>query len=306
MESVNQSMVTEFILLGLSTDPRVRLPLFPPFLVAYLASLLSNGLLIMAVFCDQRLHNPMYFFLVNLSFINLCGPSVTIPKMLVDLFSQKSTITLAGCRSQVFFLFLFQESECFLLVFMSYDRFVAICNPMRYTAVMNRTTCTWMVSAIWIVGFIITSISIVLTYELTFCGPNILNHYFCQVTLLLTLSCGEIIPIDILRYAGSIVYLLVPLLLILFSYYKIVVSIMRIQSGRCKAFSTCLSHLIVVTLFYLSAMFVCLRPRHLLADNTDKIVSVFYTVIIPTVNPSIYSLRNKDVHSAVRRLWRLM
>ncbi|KAM8953304.1 olfactory receptor 10A7-like [Pelodytes ibericus] len=305
METVNQSRVTEFILLGLSTDPRVRLPLFPPFLVAYLALLLRNSLLIVAVFCDRRLHNPMYFFLVNLSFINLCGPSVTIPKMLVDLLSQKSTISLDSCRAQIFFLFLFHESECFLLVFMAYDRFVAICNPMRYTAVMNRATCTWMVSAIWIASFIITSIGIVLTYQLTFCGPNILNHYFCQATSLLTLSCEDIAKLDILRYAGSIVFLLVPLLLILFSYYKIVVSIMRIQSGRCKAFSICLSHLIVVTLFYLFAMFIYLRPRHMLADNTDKIVSVFYTVIIPTVNPSIYSLRNKDVHSAVRRLWRL-
>ncbi|KAM8953302.1 olfactory receptor 2D3-like [Pelodytes ibericus] len=306
MGSRNDSTVAEFILLGLSTDPTVQLLLFQFFLLVYMATLSGNILLIMAVICDRRLHNSMYFFLVNLSFINLCGTSVTMPKTLANFLYESKSISFAGCLTQIFFYLVLGESECILLVFMAYDRFVAICNPLRYGAVMSRSACARMVAGTWMTSFVISSVDIVFVYQLTFCGPNIINHYCCEIPSLLHLSCGDTSVMDGLRFGGSIFFLPVPLLLILCSYYKIVVSIIRIQSGRYKAFSTCFSHLIVVSMFYGAGMFMYLRPRRTVADNLDKIVSIFYTAITPTLNPLIYSLRNKDVLRALGRLGRLM
>ncbi|XP_063297671.1 olfactory receptor 2K2-like [Pelobates fuscus] len=196
------------------------------------------------------------------------------------------------------------ESECILLVFMAYDRFVAICNPLRYSLVMNRWTYIWMITVTWTVSCVTSSVDIFLVYRLTFCRSNIINHFICEIPSLLHLSCSDISVLNSLRLSGGVILLLLPFTVIIFSYFKIIIAIIRIQSGRYKAFSTCFSHLIVVTLYYGTAMVLYLRPRLSRADNTDKLISVFYTIITPLLNPLIYSLRNKEVLRAMRRLGR--
>ncbi|XP_063297662.1 olfactory receptor 10A7-like [Pelobates fuscus] len=296
MDRGNRSTVTEFILLGLTNDPNIQILLSFFLIVIYTSAFTANSLLILAVSFDHRLHNPMYFFIINLSFLNLFSPSITIPKMLEHSLSGKKSISLAGCTSQIFFYLLLGQSECNLLVLMAYDRFVAICKPLRYNMIMDRSTCAWMITVIWTVSSVI----------LTFCNPNIINHFICEIPSLLPLSCSDTSVLDSMRFGGGIVFLLFPLALILFSYFRIIISITRIHSGRYKAFSTCSSHLIVVTLFYGTAMVLYLRPRLPVSDNTDKLTSVFYVIFTPVLNPLIYSLRNKDVLRAMRRLVSLL
>ncbi|XP_040285750.1 olfactory receptor 2D3-like [Bufo bufo] len=302
MHPRNHSTVTEFILLGLSNDPSTQILLFQIFLIIYMATLAGNFLLILAVRTDGRLHNSMYFFLSSLSFLDICYTSIIVPKMLVNFLASKKTISFTGCALQVYFYLFLGETECVLLAFMAYDRFVAICNPLRYNAIMKTEVCTWMIGASWSTGCIISSMDMYFTYRLTYCGPNIIDHFFCEVPLLLQLSCTDISVNNIIKLVGGTALLCIPLTLILISYFKIFAAIVRIHSGRYKAFSTCISHLVVVTIFYGTAMFMYIRPKHLATKDTDKLVAVFYTVITPTLNPVIYSLRNKDVQRAMRRL----
>ncbi|XP_063297672.1 olfactory receptor 5AR1-like [Pelobates fuscus] len=304
MESKNYSTVTEFILLGLSSDTSNQVLFFIIILVVYATSLAANILLILAVIFDHRLHNPMYFFLINLSLVNLGGPTVTIPKMLANFFSGKKSISFTGCASQIFFYLLLGGSECLLLVFMAYDRFVAICDPLHYTTVMSKSACAWMITVTWTANCVMSSIDIFFLCTLIFCGPNVINHFFCEIPSLMHLACSDTSINDVLRLGGSAILLLVPPILILLSYVKIIISIIRIQSGRYKVFSTCFSHLTVVVLFYATVTFMYVRPRSSEADNTDKIMSVFCTIITPLLNPLIYSLRNKDVLRAMRHLGR--
>lgn len=302
MHPGNRSTVTEFILIGLSTDPSEQIILFQIFLVLYVSTLAGNFLLIVAVRTDPRLHNSMYYFLSCLSFLDICYTSIIVPKMLVNFLALEKTISFAGCALQVYFYLFMGETECVLLAFMAYDRFVAICNPLRYHAIMNSVACVWMIGASWLTGCIITSMDMYFTYRLTFCGPNVINHFFCEAPLLLQLACSDIWVNNIVKLVGSTALLCIPLSLILLSYFKIFAAIFRIRSGRYKAFSTCISHLVVVTIFYGTAMFMYIRPKQLATEDTDKMVSVLYTVITPLLNPLIYSLRNKDVLRAMRRL----
>ncbi|CAH2245448.1 olfactory receptor 2B2-like [Pelobates cultripes] len=300
MQNMNRSTVTEFILLGLSSDPRIQVILIIILLAVYVASLAANCLLILAVSIDRRLHNPMYFFLINLSIINIGGPSVTVPKMLVNLLHKEKSILLQGCAAQIFFNLLLGGSECFLLVFMAYDRFIAICKPLRYHMVMSTSACKWMITITWTVSCALSLINVLLLYSLTFCAPNIINHFFCALPSLMLLSCSDTSILDPMMLGGSVIVLLVPVFLILFSYCRIIVSIMRIQSGRYKAFSTCISHLIVVTLFFVIDIAMFMSPKAAVDNNRDKIVSAVYILTIPILNPLIYSLRNKDVIGAMK------
>uniref|UniRef100_A0A8C5M4I1 Olfactory receptor n=1 Tax=Leptobrachium leishanense TaxID=445787 RepID=A0A8C5M4I1_9ANUR len=302
METGNRSVVTQFILLGLSSDPNIQILLSLVFLLFYITAFATNSLLILAVSFNHHLHNSMYFFLICLSLINLCSPSITIPKMLESSLSGKNTITLGGCTAQIFFYLFLGESECILLAFMAYDRFVAICKPLRYLMIINRAACIRMISATWTVSGLMTALGLFFVRSVTFCSPNIINHFLCEIPSLMLLSCGKTSALDVLTMITTFMLLLIPLTLILFSYFRIIISVTKIQSGRYKAFSTCSSHLIVVTLFYGTAMLLYMRPRGSTADNMDKIVSVFYTAITPMLNPLIYSLRNKDVLRAMRRL----
>ncbi|XP_068089293.1 olfactory receptor 2D3-like [Hyperolius riggenbachi] len=302
MYSENQSDVTEFILLGLSEDPKVQVVLFPIFLIIYMTTLVGNLLLIVAVRMDRRLHNSMYIFLANLSILDICFTSVIVPNVLVNFLSLKKSISYTGCAMQVFFYLFLAETECVLLAFMAYDRYVAICHPLHYNTIMDTMACLWMITLSFLIGCIISSLDLYFTFRLTYCGPNTINHFFCEVPLLMQLSCSDISSVNILKLVSSAIVLLTPLLLILISYVHIIVAIMRISSGRYKAFSTCVSHLVVVVILYGTALFMYIRPEHSVTQGTDKIVAVFYTAITPVLNPLIYSLRNKDVHRAIRRL----
>ncbi|XP_075703621.1 olfactory receptor 2D3-like [Rhinoderma darwinii] len=302
MHPGNYSTVTEFILIGLSTDPSIQILLFQVFLIIYMSTLAGNFFLIVAVRTDRCLHNSMYYFLSSLSFLDICYTSIIVPKMLANFLALKKTISFTGCALQVYFYLLFGETECVLLAFMAYDRFVAICDPLRYNAIMNSVVCVWMISASWLTGCAISSMDMYFTYRLTYCGPNVINHFFCDAPLLLQLSCSDISVNNVIMLVGSTVLLCIPLSLILISYFKIFASIVRIRSGKYKAFSTCVSHLVVVVLFYGTAMFMYIQPKQKGTENRGKMVAVFYTVITPMLNPLIYSLRNRDVQRAMRRL----
>ncbi|XP_068089298.1 olfactory receptor 10C1-like [Hyperolius riggenbachi] len=304
MYAGNQSTVTEFILLGLSEDPLVQIVLFHMFLVAYITTLAGNLLLILAVRTDKRLHNSMYLFLANLSFLDICYTSVIVPKMLVDLLYLKKSISYIGCAFQVFFYLFLGETECILLALMAYDRYVAICHPLRYNMMMNTTVCLWMISTSWWTACMISSVDIYFVLSLTYCGPNTINHFFCEVPLLMQLSCSDTSSVNILKLMGSAILLFIPFLLILISYFRIMVAIARIPTGKYKSFSACSSHLVAVIILYGTAMFMYVRPEHFAKEGTDKLVAVFYTVITPMINPLIYSLRNKDVHRAMKRALR--
>ncbi|KAM5164759.1 olfactory receptor 2D3-like [Mantella aurantiaca] len=302
MYTGNQSTVTEFILLGLSGDSLIQILLFWIFLAVYMITLAGNVLLIVAARSDKRLHTSMYIFLSNLSFLDICYTSTIVPKMLANFLSPKKSISLAGCAIQFFFFLFLGETECILLALMAYDRYVAICIPLHYNMIMSTMVCLWMISVSWLTGCIISSIDTYFTFRLTYCGPNTINHFFCEAPSLMQLSCSDITSVNILKLMGSTVLLFIPLSLILISYFRIITTIMTIRLGKTKAFSTCISHLVVVVIFYGTAMFMYIRPEHLVTEDTDKMVAVFYTMITPMLNPLIYSLRNKDVQRAMRRL----
>ncbi|XP_075056546.1 olfactory receptor 13C4-like [Mixophyes fleayi] len=302
MDSGNQSIVKEFFLLGLSDNPTMQVPLFQLFLIVYMSTLAGNFLLIAAVSVDKRLHNSMYLFLANLSFLDICYTSIIVPKMLVNIAISSKSISFTDCIIQVYFYLFLGETECSLLAFMAYDRFAAICNPLRYNVIMDTVTCFRMISISWMTGSVISSVDIFYVYRLRYCGHTTINHFFCEALSLVQLSCSDISSNNIVALVGGAILLLIPLSLILFSYIQIFFVIVRLHSGRYKAFSTCVSHLIVVIIFYGTAMFMYMRPRYAATEVTDKMVSLFYTIITPMLNPLIYSLRNKDVQRALRLL----
>ncbi|XP_056408897.1 olfactory receptor 2D3-like [Hyla sarda] len=306
MEFENQTSINAFILLGLSDNSDLQIILFLLFFIVYMATVAGNVLLILAVRVNSRLHVSMYFFLANLSFLDICYTSIILPKMLVNIAASSKCISFSGCFLQLYFYLLMGETECVLLAFMAYDRFVAICNPLRYNVIMNAMSCLGMISVSWVTGCIISSIDLYFTYQLQFCGPATINHFFCEGPSLLQLACSDISENNIVMLVGSTILLLVPLSLILYSYVHIFLVILKIQSGRYKAFSTCTSHLIVVIIFYGTGIFMYMQPRHRSSDVSGKIIAIFYTIITPMLNPLIYSLRNKDVHQALRQVGKSM
>ncbi|CAI9596664.1 unnamed protein product [Staurois parvus] len=304
MYTQNQSTVTEFILLGLSSDPFIQVLLFHIFLVAYMITLTGNFLIILAVKTDKRLHTSMYIFLSSLSLLDIWYTSAIVPKMLVNFLSTKKSISFTGCAVQFCVSLTLGQTECLLLAFMAYDRYVAICIPLHYNLIMNTTVSFRIVSISWVTGGVLSSFDTYFTFSLTFCGPNTINHFFCELPLLLRLSCSGISVMNIIKLIFLPLILFIPLSLILISYIRIIIAVMTIRLGKRKAFSTCIPHLVVVFMFYGSAMFMYVRPEHLVTGDTDKRVAVFYTVITPMLNPLIYSLKNKDVQKAIRQLIR--
>ncbi|XP_063769596.1 olfactory receptor 4E2-like [Pseudophryne corroboree] len=302
MASRNHSSVADFTLSGLSNSVQLQIIFFVLFLVLYLMTLSGNLLIMTAVHIDPCLRSPMYFFLGNLSFLDMCYSTVTIPKMLHNMLSEKKTISFNQCMSQLFFLHLFGGTECFLLTAMAYDRYVAICNPLRYHLVMNHKFCYWLVAFTWLAGFVHSFTQAFLTYLLPFCGPNKINHFFCDVHPLAVLACSDTFFIDIFIIANSGMISLTCFVVLLFSYLGIITTIVKIRSseGRHKAFSTCASHLLVVTFFFGPCVFIYLRPP--VNYSVDKLVSVLYTVLTPLLNPIIYTLRNKEVKNAILKM----
>lgn len=303
MAKGNQTAVTEFILFGFTDRQDIKPVLFVLFLAIYIATLMGNISIFVLIWISPCLHTPMYFFLNNLAFLDLSYSSAITPKMLANFISERKTISFTGCITQMYLFACFADVECILLAAMAYDRYMAICNPLLYPVLMSRKLCICLVAGSYITGSISSLVHTSLTFHLSFCSSNVINHFFCDIPPLLVLSCSDTHINEIILFAlcGSIQ--LITFLVILASYFYILCTILRIQSsdGRYKAFSTCTSHLTAVSLFYSTLLFTYLRPSSNYALDTDKIISVFYTIIFPMVNPLIYSLRNKDVKAALKQ-----
>uniref|UniRef100_K7EZY8 Olfactory receptor n=2 Tax=Pelodiscus sinensis TaxID=13735 RepID=K7EZY8_PELSI len=297
----NVTMVTHFVLLGLTESRELQLALFALFSVAYLLILVGNGLIMVTVASDRHLHIPMYFFLGNLSFIDICHASVTAPKMLTDLLSGEKTISFGGCVAQLFFLHLCACAEIFLLTIMAYDRYMAICHPLQYPTLMSLPACTWLVGALWSGATVHSLVQTGLTVRLPYCGPNVIDSYFCDVPPVIKLACTDTYLTGVLIVSNSGLISLTCFLALLGSYLVILVSLRsRSTEGRRKALSTCASHLAVVALFFGPCIFIYTRPAT--SFSLDKVVSVFYTVVTPVLNPAIYTLRNQEMKGAMKKL----
>ncbi|XP_043828468.1 olfactory receptor 5F1-like [Dromiciops gliroides] len=302
MPGRNHTTVTEFILLGLTDSRELQVLLFVLFLVIYTLTLVGNIGMIVLITLDARLHTPMYFFLSNLSFTDVCYSSTIAPKMLVDLMSKRKTISFAGCFLQMYFFIALATTECILFGLMAYDRYVAICNPLLYTVTMSRTICLKMASGAYIAGLLNSMINTSYLSSLSFCGSNIIHHFFCDSPPLFRISCSDTHMNESIFSMCAGINMVGTVLIILTSYIYILVSIMHMHSkeGRHKAFSTCASHLTAIIIFYATAIFTYLRPSSSYSLNQDKVASVFYTMVIPMLNPLIYSLRNKEVKKALK------
>ncbi|XP_066485544.1 olfactory receptor 10A4-like [Tiliqua scincoides] len=301
--SENQTSVTEFILIGFSNHPELQIPLFIIFLTVYTITVSGNVLIIIVTTMDPALQSPMYYFLRNLSSLEICFNLVIVPKMLSNFLKENTTISYAGCATQMYFFFFFGAAECCLLAAMAYDRYIAICNPLRYPDIMNKTACFQLAGASWFSGFPVSTVQTTWIFSLPFCGPNRVNHFFCDSPPVLELACADTYMFEIEALTATVLFIMFPFLLILLTYVRIITTILRMPSaeGRHKAFSTCSSHLVVVTLFYGTATSTYFRPKSGYSPDTKKILSLSYTVITPMLNPIIYSLRNKEVKGALKR-----
>ncbi|XP_036621162.1 olfactory receptor 5G3-like [Trichosurus vulpecula] len=302
MEAKNQTMVTEFLFLGFRNHLPQQIVLFLMFLSFYLVTLVGNLGMIILIWIDSQLHTPMYFFLSHLSFVDVCSSSTVTSKMLADFFVEKKTISFLGCATQLWFFVLFVTTESFLLAAMAYDRCMAICNPLLYT-VMSQSVCVQLVIGPYTMGLLASTTHMALTFWLPFCGQNVINHFFCDVSPLLSLACADTHIIKLILFIMAGLVGVLSGLSILVSYIYILIAILSIRSadGRSKAFSTCSSHLTAVSIMYGTLFFIYVRPSASFSLDLNKVVSVFYTAVIPMLNPFIYSLRNKEVKNAFRR-----
>nr|XP_014435374.1 olfactory receptor 1E5-like [Pelodiscus sinensis] len=297
----NQTSISEFILLGFGDLPDQQPLLFLLFLVIYLATMAGNLLIVVLVVVDRHLHTPMYFFLGNLSCLETCYSSAILPRLLAGLLTGDRTISVRGCLTQYYFFVVLAGAECFLLAAMSYDRYLAICKPLHYAACMNTRSCLQLAAGCWANGLLVGSIMTSVVAQWSFCGPRELDHFFCDLAPLKKLSCSDTRPMDLVTLVVSSVVTLLPFLLTVASYTCILASVLRVPSrtGRQKAFSTCSSHLMVVTLFYGTLVVVYMLPNTDTLRVLNKVFSVFYAVLTPLVNPLIYSLRNRQVQGAL-------
>ncbi|XP_074083975.1 olfactory receptor 5D18-like [Macrotis lagotis] len=300
----NHSSVVTFVFLGFSDYPDLQVPLFLVFLIVYSITVVGNLGMIGIIRINSKLHTPMYFFLSHLSFVDFCYSSIIAPKMLADLLMEDRSISFSGCLVQFFFFSTFVVTEAFLLAVMAYDRFVAICNPLLYTVSMSQNLCSLLLAGSYTWG---TACSLILTcsaMQLSFYGSNTINHFFCEFSLLLNLSCSDTYFNQLLLFIFATFNAVSTLLIILASYVFIFVTVLKMNSssGRRKAFSTCTSHLMAITIFHGTILFLYCVPNFKNTQLTFKVASVFYTVVIPMLNPLIYSLRNKDVKETIIKL----
>ncbi|XP_004429519.1 PREDICTED: olfactory receptor 6C4-like [Ceratotherium simum simum] len=298
----NQTSVTEFILLGLTNDAKLQAVLFLFLLLAYVFSVMGNLTIITLTLLDYRLQTPMYFFLRNFSMLEISFTSVFVPKMLVNIGTGDKTISFAGCFTQYFFAIFLGATEFYLLAAMSYDRYVAICKPLHYTTIMSRRLCIRLVLCSWFSGFLIVIVPHIVTLQLPFCASNIINHYYCDYTVLLHLSCSDTHFIEVIEFVAAVVTLSLTLMLVVLSYTYIIRTILRIPSvqQRKKSFSTCFCHMIVVSLSYGSCIFMYVNPSPKDAATFNKEMGILNTSVAPLLNPFIYSLRNKQVKIAFK------
>ncbi|XP_008110564.2 olfactory receptor 9G19 [Anolis carolinensis] len=304
MEERNRTAGTDFILLGFTTNPKLQLILFVVFLNIYLLSLVGNITLIALICNSSRLHTPMYFFIGNLSFLDLWYSSVYTPKIIMNCISDDKSISFGGCAAQFFFSAGFAYSECYLLAAMAYDRYIAIANPLEYTTAMSNKVCMGLVALSYLFGFMNATIMTTETFTLSFCDGKVIDDFFCDLPPLVKLACNVPRSYQSVLYFILVLNVISPSALILASYAFILAAILRIRStkGRQKAFSTCAAHLTAVTLYYGSILFIYSRSSSSYALERDKVVSVFYTVVFPMLNPLIYSLRNKEIKDVLKKL----
>ncbi|KFO37165.1 Olfactory receptor 5W2 [Fukomys damarensis] len=304
MNTWNCSALNEFIFLGITDNTDIKVTLFTAFLLVYLFDLLANLGMVILIVVDPHLHTPMYFFLSHLSFCDLCYSTAIGPKMLVDLVAQKKSIPFLGCALQFLTFCVFADSECLLLAVMAFDRYKAISSPLLYTAHMSSRLCSLLVAGVYLVGLTDALIHTTLAFRLCFCGSNEINHFFCDLPPLYLLSCSDIEVNELALFTVFGFIELSTISGVLVSYFYIILSVMKIHSaeGRFKAFSTCTSHLTAVSVFQGTMLFMYFRPSSSYSLDQDKMTSLFYTLVIPMLNPLIYSLRNKDVKEAVKKL----
>ncbi|XP_006117334.2 olfactory receptor 8U9-like [Pelodiscus sinensis] len=303
MEEGNHSVVTEFILLGLTDRPELQVPLFVLFLLIYVITVVGNGGMTLLITTEPRLHTPMYFFLRNLSFCDLCYSTVIAPVMLQNFLTSKKSISYTACTVQIFLFITFTDTECLLLAAMAYDRFVAISNPLLYKVIMSRGRCNQLVAACYAGGLVDAVMLTSFTFQLSFCRSNIIDYICCDIPPLLALSCSDTHTNEILMFVSMCCISLSSIVIILVSYVCIITTILRMHSaeGRRKAFSTCACHLITVVMLHGTLLFIYFRPISSYSLTTDKVASVFYTAVIPVLNPLIYSLRNTEVKHALNK-----
>ncbi|XP_076988076.1 olfactory receptor 13C8-like [Tamandua tetradactyla] len=310
MKRTNYSISTEFVLVGLSAHPKIQTVFFVLVLWMYLMILLGNGILISVIIFDSHLHTPMYFFLCNLSFLDICHTSSSVPLILDTFLTVRKRVSFSGCMVQMFLSFAMGSTECVLLGMMALDHYMAICSPLRYPVIMRKAIYVSMAAGSWVTGLVDSMVQTSLTMQLPFCANNVIHHFVCEILAILKLACADI-STNVISMAGSnLTVLVIPLLIISMSYIFIVATILRIPSteGKRKAFSTCSAHLTVVIIFYGTIFFMYAKPKSKDAvdandqDITEALISLFYGVMTPMLNPLIYSLRNKDVKTAVNNM----
>uniref|UniRef100_A0A2K5UVI0 Olfactory receptor n=1 Tax=Macaca fascicularis TaxID=9541 RepID=A0A2K5UVI0_MACFA len=304
MMEKNISSEDFFILLGFSNWPHLEVVLFVVILIFYLMTLTGNLFIIILSYLDSHLHTPMYFFLSNLSFLDICYTTSSIPQLLVNLWGPEKTISYAGCMAQLYFVLALGIAECVLLVVMSYDRYAAVCRPLHYTVLMHPRFCCLLAAASWVSGFTTSALHSSYTFWISLCGHRLVDHFFCEVPALLRLSCVDTHANELILMVMSSIFVLIPLILILTSYGAIAWAVLSMQSttGLQKVFRTCGAHLMVVSLFFIPVMCIYLQPPSENSPDQGKFIALFYTVVTPSLNPLIYTLRNKDVRGAVKRL----
>ncbi|XP_078502725.1 olfactory receptor 5P80-like [Lissotriton helveticus] len=300
MRHENESIVTEFILEGFASDKVLQVLIFIIFILIYALTLLGNVSILIIICMAPRLHTPMYFFLGSLAVLDFGFSSTSSPKMLVDMLAERKVISFSGCLTQLFFYAGFGSTEFFLLAMMAYDRYVAICNPLLYTLTMTKSLTFYLVAVSYFGGFLNSLIHAGCFLQLSFCGPDVIDHFMCDYPVLLKLSCSDFTINELLRIVCASFVMLISLLIVVISYGYILAAVLRIRTsaGRQRAFSTCTSHFICVFLFYGTILFMEVRPNSSTSHEQDKVVAVFSTVLIPVLNPLIYSLRNQDMKEA--------
>ncbi|XP_073453759.1 olfactory receptor 5AS1-like [Aquarana catesbeiana] len=303
MELVNQTYSKKFILLGLSDIPCLKPILFLIFFIMYMVTLSGNCLLIIMVRLNSRLQNPMYFFLTNLAIIDICFSSAVVPRILVNTISQDKTISFLGCAAQMYFHLALGGAECLILTVMAFDRYIAICKPLQYNTIMDKKLCLCLAIASWFLGFNNSIIQATFTFQLPFCKSNVIDHFFCEIPPLLRLSCKDIHLNQVAGIIATTIFAFGTFFLIFLSYLCITLTVINIHSvaERMKVFSTCVSHIAVVSLYYGTIMFMHVRPQSSYFPEQDKAASIIYTVVTPMVNPVIYSIRNKDIKDSIRK-----
>ena len=304
MERANSTLVTQFVFVRFSNSPRLQLLFFHLFLLVYLLSLVGNALIVLIVALDGHLHTPMYFFICNLSSVELWYTTVTEPKMLANFLSSPGVISVPNCITQYYFFFSLAATELFILTTMAFDRYAAICRPLHYPLLLSPQTCGILAGVCWFMGFLCPMFPSFLLAKTSFCTPNQINHFFCDADQIFRLSCTDTYAIQAVGYAFSTVIILGTLVFTMASYAQILATILGMASAaaRRKTFSTCTAHLSVVTIYFGTLIFMYVRPAVKYESNINKIVAIFYSVITPLLNPLIYTLRNKDVKEALKVL----